>query len=121
MDQALKSGTNPRDVKIKLAGELVRMYHGETESTQAQEDFVNVFKKGGVPDEMPEFKLNGDRNIVDLLILCNLIKTKSEGRQVIEQGGVRVNEEKIDTHEKVIHLEEGMIVQVGKRRFAKIV
>jgi len=121
MDQALKSGSNPRDVKMKLAGELVRMYHGEAEATQAQEDFINVFKKGGVPEEMPEFKLNGERNIVDLLILCNLIKTKTEGRQLIEQGGVRINEEKITTHEKVIHLEEGMIIQVGKRRFAKIV
>ncbi len=87
MDQALKSGSNPRDVKMKLAGELVRMYHGEAEATQAQEDFINVFKKGGVPEEMPEFKLNGERNIVDLLILCNLIKTKTEGRQLIEQGG----------------------------------
>lgn len=121
MDMALKSGSNPRDAKVKLASELVKMYHGEAAATQAYEDFVNVFKKGGVPEEMPEFKLNGDRNIVDLLMLCELIKTKSEGRKVIEQGGVKINDEKITSHEAVIHLEEGMIIQVGKRRFARII
>ena len=121
MDKALKAGSNPRDAKMKLAGELVKMYHSEGEATQAQQDFVNIFKKGGVPEDMPEFKINGERNIVDLLMLCELVKTKSEARQVIEQGGVKINEEKIDTYEKVIHLEKGMIVQVGKRRFARVI
>lgn len=121
IDQSLKAGSNPRDAKMKLAGELVKMYHSEKEAIQAQEDFVNVFKKGGVPEEMPEFKLNGERNIVDLLVLCNLVKTKSEARQLIEQGGVKVKDEKIISHSHVVHLEEGMVIQVGKRRFARIV
>lgn len=121
IDQAMKNGENPRDAKVKLAMELVRMYHGEEQANQAYNDFVTVFKKGGIPEDMPEFKINGDRNVIDLLILCELIKTKSEGRRAIQQGCVKVNEEKITTHEAVIHLEEGMIIQVGKRRFAKIV
>ncbi len=121
MDQAMKNGENPRDAKVKLAMELVRMYHGEEQANQAYNDFVSVFKKGGIPEDMPEFKINGDRNIVDLLLLCELIKSKSEGRRAIEQGCVKINEEKITSHETVIHLEEGMIVQVGKRRFAKII
>lgn len=121
IDTALKSGSNPRDAKVRLAAELVKMYHGEAAATQAYEDFVTVFKKGGVPEEMPEFRLNGDRNIVDLLMLCELIKTKSEGRKVIEQGGVKINDEKIMSHDVVIHLEEGMVIQVGKRRFARII
>lgn len=120
MDQALKAGDNPRDIKAKLAFELVKMYHDEKAAIQAEKDFASVFKKGGLPTDIPEFKLNGDRDIVDLLMLCQLIKTKSEGRQLIEQGGVKINEKKIDSHTEVIHLEEGMIIQVGKRRFAKI-
>lgn len=126
IDVALKSGTNPRDAKVQLAKELVKMYHNAEEADQAEKDFVTMFKKGGVPDDIPEFKLNGERNIVDLLVLCKLVETKSDGRRMIKQGCVWVDaqkgeKQKIESHEQVIHLEVGMIVQVGKRRFAKVV
>ncbi len=122
MDKAIKAGSNPRDAKVRLARELVKMYHSAEAADQAQKDFETMFKKKGVPDEIPEFKLNGDRNIVDLLELCKLIQSKSEGRRMIQQGCVWINQDqKITSHEEVIHLEEGMIVQVGKRKFAKVV
>lgn len=121
MDQALKAGSNPRDAKVRLAHELVKMYHSAEAADQAEKDFVTMFKKKGIPDEIPEFKLNGERNIVDLLELCDLISSKSEGRRMIQQGCVWINQDqKVESHEEVIHLEGGMIVQVGKRRFAKI-
>lgn len=121
VDKALKNGMNPRDAKMKLAGEIVALYHGNDAAMQAQQDFVNVFKKGGVPDDMSEFKLSGERNIIDLLELCKLIETKSEGRRAVEQGGVKVNDKKVKSVDEVIYLEKDMIIQVGKRRFAKIV
>ncbi len=121
IDSALKSGTNPRDAKVKLAGELVKMYHSAEQADQAYKDFVSIFNKGGVPENISEFKLNGERNIIDLLELCELITSKSEGRRVVEQGGVKINDEKVKSVDETVHLKEGMIIQVGKRRFAKIV
>ena len=120
VDKALKGGMNPRDAKMKLAREIVTLYHDQKAAMQAEQDFVNVFKKGGVPDDMPEFELNGDRNIIDLLELCKLITSKSEGRRAVEQGGVKVNDKKVESVDEVIHLEKDMVIQVGTRRFAKI-
>jgi len=122
IDQSLKSGANPRDAKVRLAHELVKMYHSIEASDQAEKDFVTMFQKKGIPDDIPEFKLNGDRNIIDLLLLCELVGSRSDGRRMIQQGCVWINEDqKITSHEEVIHVEEGMVVQVGKRKFGKIV
>lgn len=121
VDKELKGGMNPRDAKMKLAREIVQLYHGSKAAMQAEQDFVNVFKKGGVPEAMPEFKMKGDRNIIDLLELCKLIESKSEGRRAVEQGGVKVNDKKVTSVDETVHLEKDMVIQVGKRRFAKIV
>jgi tyrosyl-tRNA synthetase len=121
IDKALKNGMNPRDAKMKLAREIVTLYHDHKLALQAEQDFVNVFKKGGVPDEMTEIRLNGDRSIIDLLELCKLISSKSEGRRAVEQGGVKVNDKKVKSVDEVIHLEKDMVIQVGKRRFVKII
>ena len=121
IDKALKGSMNPRDAKMKLAREIVTLYHDKKAAMQAEQDFVNVFKKGGVPDDMPEFELSGDRNIIDLLKLCKLVGSKSEGRRAVEQGGVKVNDKKVTSVNDVIHLEKDMVIQVGKRRFAKLV
>lgn len=121
IDVALKNGENPRDAKVKLAREIVTLYHDSVAADQAEKDFFAVFQKGGVPEDMPEFKLSGERNIIDLLELCDLIDTRSDGRRAIDQGGVKIDGEKVMSHEEVIHLREGMVVQVGKRRFARIV
>ncbi|MDH5597060.1 MAG: tyrosine--tRNA ligase [Candidatus Peregrinibacteria bacterium] len=121
IDKAMKAGENPRDAKMKLAAEIVKLYHSEAEAAMAEQDFVNVFKKGGVPEDMPEFEINGERNIIDLLELCRLVTSKSEGRRAVEQGGVKINEKKVESVDEVIHLEKDMIIQLGKRRFAKII
>ncbi len=121
IDKSLKAGDNPRDAKVRLAREIVALYHDNEAANRAEEEFVNVFKKGGVPEDMPTFKLNGERNIIDLLELCCLIDSRGEAKRLIQQGGVKVNDEKVDDPNKVIHLKGGMIVQVGKRKFAKII
>jgi len=121
IDISLKAGGNPRDAKMKLANEIVTLYHGADVGRKAEEEFINVFKKGGTPDDMPEFKLKGEINIVDLLEKCRLIDSRSDAKRVIQQGGAKINDKKVDDVNEVIELEKGMVIQVGKRRFAKIV
>jgi tyrosyl-tRNA synthetase len=120
IDAELKNGANPRDAKMRLAQEIVTLYHSAESATQAQKEFINMFQKGGLPDEIPEFKMSGERNIIDLLELCKLIDSRADGKRLIQQGGVKIDGNKIDDIAKTIHLKKGMIIQAGKRRFAKI-
>lgn len=120
IDKELKNGLNPRDAKMRLGQEIVALYHGAEAATQAQQEFVTMFQKGGLPDEMPEFKMSGERNIIDLLELCKLIESRADGKRLIQQGGVKIDSEKVDDINAIIHLKKGMVVQAGKRRFAKI-
>ena len=121
VDKDLKAGGNPRDAKMRLAHEIVTLYHSKEHADLAEQEFINVFKKGGLPDEIPEFKMSGDRNIVDLLESCKLIESRSEAKRVITQGGVKIDDKKVDDPNKTIHLKKDMIIQVGKRKFAKII
>jgi len=121
IDKGLKAGDNPRDAKMCLAREIVTLYHNKEAGDLAEQEFINVFKKGGVPDDIPTFKMSGDRNIIDLLELCGLIESRSDAKRVITQGGVKVNNKKVDDPNKTIHLKKDMVIQVGKRKFARIV
>lgn len=121
IDEALKNGANPRDAKVQLASTIVDMYHGEGMGEKAAQEFANIFKDKGLPEDIPEFPMNGDRNIIDLLELCKLVDSRGEAKRAIQQGGVKINDEKVDDPNAVIHLEKDMIIKVGKRRFAKIV
>jgi tyrosyl-tRNA synthetase len=121
IDKGMKAGDNPRDAKVRLAKEIVSMYHNSAAADLAASEFGRVFKEGGVPDDMPTFKISGDRNIVDLLELCKLIESRADGKRMIKQGAVKVNDKKINDISATIHLEKDMIVQVGKRKFAKII
>jgi len=129
IDKALKSGTNPRDPKIRLASEIVTLYHSANSAAGAREEFGRVFREGGVPTDMPEFKLKGPLNIVDLILACKLAASKSEARRLVEQGGVRVDDRKVTDPDAVIHIkkhapseaEGGMILKVGKRGFGRII
>ena len=120
VDKSLKDGDNPRDAKMRLAREIVTLYHSKEAGDLAEQEFINIFKKGGVPNDMPTFKMSGDRNIIDLLEACGLIESRSDAKRVITQGGVKVNDKKVDDPNKTIHLEKDMVIQVGKRKFAKI-
>ncbi len=121
IDKGIKAGDNPRDAKVALAKALVALYHNIAAADLAGEEFVNVFKKGGLPEDIPTFELSGERNILDLLELCNLIDSRGEAKRLIQQGGVKINDEKVDDPNAVIRLEKDMVVQVGKRKFAKII
>lgn len=120
IESQLKSGANPRDVKAKLAREIVKIYHGEKAALKAEESFNTQFRDKKIPGDIAEIKIEDLKlKTDDLLVKTKLVSSKSEARRMIEQGGVKINQKKItDNHE--IKVETGMIVQIGKRKFIKI-
>src|SRR3989339_901824 len=121
LEKKLKAGTNPRDLKIRLAYEIVKIYHSEKEARLAQENFEKVFAKKEMPDDIVEIKLaNKKINPVDLLITLKFVSSKNEAKRLVEGNGMKVNQEKVNSWEKDLNLKAGDIVQAGKRKFAKI-
>ena len=115
--------TNPRDIKRQLAKAIVSMYHSEEAARNAEEEFDRIFVNKGTPDEIPEFKF-GERkeiNILDLIILVNFAPSKGEAKRLVTQGGVTLDGEKIEDFQNLVHLKEGMILKVGKRKFIKLI
>jgi tyrosyl-tRNA synthetase len=125
--EGLKDGVlNPRDVKMRLAREIVALYHGEEKSIDAEEYFIRVFQKKSMPEEIEEKFIpagelrNGTIFLPRLLTLCGLAPTTSEAKRLITQGAVKINENKILIPSDY-ELKDDDIVQVGKRKFVKIV
>ncbi len=118
-EDEIKHGVNPKDIKIKLAYEIVRQYHGEKEAKKAEEDFDNTFSKGVIPEDVEQVSVSSDSNLVDVLLDQQLVVSKSEFRRLVSEGAIN----KLDTNEKISDYEtkvsEG-VYKVGKRRFIKI-
>jgi tyrosyl-tRNA synthetase len=123
IDHSIKSGKmNPRDAKAKLALEIVKIYHNEKDAQAASEEFDRIFKMKQMPEKISEIKLKLPSYLLpDLLVSTNLVKSKSESRRLIDQGGVKIDGDVIRDRDKKIKIKNGMILQVGKRKFAKIV
>jgi len=112
---------HPMEIKMALAQELVERYHGSEQASLAREGFAKVFRSRELPDEMPEFMLVMEKPwICSILKECGLAKSTSEARRLIQQGGVKLDEVKIENED--LNLTPGTyIIQAGKRRFAKVV
>jgi tyrosyl-tRNA synthetase len=124
MDEVKKilQSPNPRDAKLRLAEEIVKIYHGTDESTKAVEYFVETFSKGQVPDEVREVKTSEGTTLLDFLVTAGLATSKGEARRKIEQGGVSLGEVKIlDTTLTLASAHANQILKVGKKDFVKIV
>ena len=120
-----KRGLNPREIKAKLAREIVKLYHGAKLAKIAEEEFNRVFKEKKLPSKIPVFRTSKKiYPILDLLFDSKLVSSKSEAKRVIESGGVGINIKnkrlKIKNWQEKIKIEEGIVVQVGKRRFIRI-
>ncbi len=121
LEAQMKAGTNPRDLKVRLAYEIVKMYHSEKEAKLAQENFNKVFAKKENPDEMPEFIINKNKiSPVDLLVEMKLVNSKSEARRLIEGGGLKLNQTKVENWNQDLQIKSGDVIQAGKRKFGKI-
>jgi tyrosyl-tRNA synthetase len=120
---ALETGLNesrlhPRDVKMKLAREIVEIFHDQAAAVSAEENFVRVFQKHDQPEEMPEYMLKSGQNVLDVLQDSGMIKSRSEGRRLINQNGVRLDGEVLDDPNQAFP--HPGVLQAGKRRFTKI-
>jgi tyrosyl-tRNA synthetase len=111
---------NPRDLKIKLGKELVKMYHSLKDAENAAEEFEKVFKENQAPEDISEFEISRKINILDLLVKTEIALSKSEARRLIEQKGVKIDDEIQTDWQKDIETKKGMVIQAGKRRFARI-
>lgn len=108
---------NPRDAKAHLAREIVTIYHDKAAAKSAEEHFQTVHKDKGVPEDVPEVTVEEGSTLVDVLVKNKLAPSKSEARRLIEQGGVKVNDEVVTSVDAVV---EGGVVKVGKRKFLRI-
>ena len=123
LSKDLESGAaHPRDVKMKLAHTIVRLYHGEEAANFGQDEFVRVFQKHAMPTDIPEYKVAITAEPVfvpQLLSDAGLTASNGEARRSIKAGAFKIDSEKCN--EEHIVLKDGMVLQVGKRKFIKIV
>lgn len=116
---------NPRDLKMKLAKEVVKLYHGEERALEAEQYFKSVFQKKNIPDDIAEMEVSiedaedGLFFIPKIVTGLKLSPSTSEARRLLKQGGIKLNGEKVENDK--IALQTGDIIQVGKRKFAKII
>ncbi len=114
-------GMHPKEAKQLLAREIVGFYHSADEAIMAQEGFERVFSQKGLPDEMQEICVTGAVKLVDLLAENGLVPSKSHARRLIEQGGMRVDDERVTDVEFVVDPQKGRIViQYGKGKFVRV-
>lgn len=117
------AGRNPRDVKVMLAQELVARFHTEQAAEDALMEFEARFRQGVLPDDMPEMLLRGEGKslaLVQVLKQAGLTASTSDALRMIEQGAVRANGDKVSDKARTIAAGETIVLQVGKRRFAKV-
>jgi tyrosyl-tRNA synthetase len=112
---------HPRDLKMRLAREIVSMYHGDEAAQEAGDEFKRVFQEGDLPGEIPDVALSCSNTVtlVRLLVETGLAPSNSEARRLISQGAVRLDRERVAEDREVL-LSDGMILQVGKRRYCRI-
>ncbi|SDX47748.1 tyrosyl-tRNA synthetase [Marininema mesophilum] len=125
--KGLAEGTlHPRDAKMALAHQLTAMYHGEAAAEEAEAGFKRVFQERSLPQDIPAVPISsadledGEIWIVPLLAKLGLVASNGDARRMVKQGAVKIGEEKVTDVDARIALTEGMIVQVGKRKFAKV-
>lgn len=114
------NGKNPRDVKILLAKEIIARFHSEADADAAEQEFINRFQKGAMPDEMPEFTFEGEIGLANLLKEAGLVASTSEAIRSVNQGGVKIDGEKVEDSKLVIQAGTTAVYQVGKRKFARV-
>ena len=118
-EREMQLGTlHPRDAKMKLAFEVTSSFWGDKEAEKTQDQFVKTFQKRDIPDDIPGYEMKKDQTVLDVLCDAHLVSSKSEGRRIIEQNGVKLDGIVL-TNASDLLPKEG-ILQVGKRHFLKL-
>jgi tyrosyl-tRNA synthetase len=113
------AGRNPRDAKVLLAKEIVARFHSPAAAQQAEEAFEARFRHGEIPEDMPEKRVS-ETSVVKVLKEAGLVPSTNEAARMIEQGGVRVNGDKVSDRGLQFKRGDVLVIQVGKRKFARV-
>ncbi|MBS0288475.1 MAG: tyrosine--tRNA ligase [Proteobacteria bacterium] len=123
LKRKVHEGMNPRDVKIQLAKEIITRFHSAKEAEDAQIKFMQQFSQGLIPEDIPHYPIETEQaeiSLVHALKECGLTKSTSEAMRMIKQGAVKIEGERISSLDSQLNTGKTYVVQVGKRRFAKI-
>lgn len=116
----IESGANPRDSKVRLAKEIVTLYHGKNAAEKAYENFENTFKKGGVPEDIQEVEVSKGNLLMDVLIKEAIVASKTEYRRLVDEGAITIVGSGNKITDSNYPVNESGTIKVGKRRFIKI-
>jgi tyrosyl-tRNA synthetase len=116
----LENGANPRDLKMKLAFEIVKIYHGEKKAQEAQENFVNTFQKKEIPEEMEEIKAIPGEMLSEILVKNKILASKSEWRRLVLENAIHDLQKGENITDVNLKISENLILKIGKKRFVKI-
>ncbi|MDI6878993.1 MAG: tyrosine--tRNA ligase [Desulfitobacteriaceae bacterium] len=127
LEAGLAKGTiHPRDLKMRLGREIVTIYHGADEAEKAQAEFIKMFQQKQAPEEMPKISVahllgtDGTIELVSLMVSAGLASSRGGARRLIEQGGVRLRDEKVADPMAMVTVNSGDVLKVGKRKFIQI-
>lgn len=122
LKQMVNEGTNPRDIKIELAKEIIARFHSADDAQKAHDDFIQQFQKNQVPDDIPEYQYDLSRglSLAQLMKEAGLVASTSDALRLIKQGGVKIDGEKVADSKDSFPEQGEFVLQAGKRKFAKI-
>ncbi len=121
-DRQIADGSvNPRTIKMNLAHMITEEYHGKEGADKAQEEFINVVSNKGIPEDIQEVKIEQGKNIIDILTELNFTASRGDAKRLIQGGGVKLNGEKITDMSYSVSFDDSVVLQAGKRNFAKLV
>ena len=118
----IQQGKNPRDIKFLLCEEIITRFHDAAAAASAKQDFIQRFQKNAIPDDMPQVhvRLGEGLPVANLIKEAQLCVSTSEAMRMVKQGAVKIDGEKISDPRQVIHETSGFVLQVGKRKFARV-
>lgn len=120
-EKNLKSGTNPRDIKLKLANEIVSMYHSKNIANSSQLNWENTFSKKNAPDKIPEIKIKKGAILIDILLENNIIKSKTIAKRLLEEKALKNFSDNNKITDIKAKITKPFILKIGKKTFVKIV
>jgi tyrosyl-tRNA synthetase len=122
--EEVANGLNPRDMKFRLAEEIIERFHDKAGAVKAREDFVAQFQQGAIPDDLVEVELAVGVNgmlIANVIKSVGLTESTSEALRMLQQGAVKLDGERVSGKELLLKAGTTVVLQVGKRRFAKVI
>lgn len=117
----IKANQNPRDLKMKLAYEIVKIYHGEKKAKEAEQNFINTFQKKEIPQEMQEIRCNNGELLSELMVKNKVLSSKGEWRRLVLENAIHDLTENKNITEVNIKIYQNLTLKIGKKRFVKII